>query len=355
MMESYVGKIVGGKDVYIGQDSPNRHIIITGISGAGKSVRIEEIESHIIEAGGTVVVFDVNGTHSDIESECFYYISAQEDGLDVKFLDTSLVDEGKETLTNLVQYVMETICPRQLRGACQLAAVRKAIIFAIENRSRFSCDMEAIAYGLGQQEEQAAMGAYNHLCAILEGNFFKNSDKKIQQGKVNVISLRGINPRTQKRIVEIMLNVLWRKMRIQGDGTRKFTLILDEFQNLDFQQETVLFQMLTEARKYGLRLILATQTLTIFKKKELAVINQAAVKLFFQPCSSDVKSVAEFIEPERRDRWIGYLRNLKVGQAITVGELEANGREISQPIVTYSTYNESEVKNEMISFEKRRN
>lgn len=266
MTGTYIGKTSGGKDVCISKDSPNQHIIITGISGAGKSVRIEDIERQIIEEGGTVVAFDVNGTHSDIESEYFNYISAQEDGLDIKLLDISLVKEGKETRTNLVQYVMETICPRQLRGASQLAAVRKAITFAIDNRLQFSCDMEAIAYGLGEQEEQPAMGAYNHLCPVLEGGIFRNTNKKIQESKANIISLRGINPKTQKRIIEIMLHVFWRDIRIQGNTTRKFTLILDEFQNFDFQQGTVLFQMLTEVRKYGINLILATQTISIFNE-----------------------------------------------------------------------------------------
>lgn len=355
MTENYVGKIASGKEACIGKDSPNQHIIITGISGAGKSVRIADLERHIIDSGGTIIVLDMNGTHEKVDGAKCCHISAQEDGLNVRLLDTILVESGKETMTNLLQYALETICPRQLRGACQLAAVRNALKFAIEHKKDFAEEMNAIAFGLEEQDSNPAVGAYNHLCDILDGNIFRKSEKQFQEGKLNVVSLKGINPKTQKRVVEILLAVIWRKMRMSGEDRKQWTLVLDEFQNLTMEKDTVLFQMLTEARKYGLRLILATQTLTVFKKKELAVINQAAVKLFFQPCSSDVKSVAEFIEPERRDRWIGYLRNLKVGQAITVGELEANGREISQPIVTYSTYNESEVKNEIISFEKRRN
>lgn len=342
---TYVGKIVNGTEVMIGSNSPNQHIIITGISGAGKSVRISDIERHIMRAGGTVVAFDVNGTHLDIEPEFCNSISAQEDGLEFEFLDTSLVEEGKETMTNLVEYIMETICPRELRGACQLAAVRKAIAFAIENRKGFSCEMEAIAYGLSKQKGPGAMGAYNHLHPILEGNIFRKSEKEIQENKVNVISLKGINPKTQKRIIEIILNVLWRKIRIQGEGSERYTLMIDEFQNLDLRKDNVLFRMLTEARKYGLRLILATQTLSVFDKKELAIINQAAIKLFFQPSVTDMKAVAEFIEPGQRDKWVPYLHNLQIGQAITVGELEINSRPVGRPIVTSSDYVDDEVEN----------
>lgn len=337
----YIGKISSGANVMISKESPNQHLIISGISGVGKSVRIIDIERCIIEAGGTVIAFDMNGTHSNVEGGRFNYISAQEDGLDVKFLDTAFVESGKETLTNLVQYVIETLCPRQLRGACQLATVRKAIQFAIKNKQDFSCEMDAIAYGLKEQDDAASMGAYNHLCPILEGKIFRKSRKRIVSDRVNVISLKGLNPKTQKRVLEIMLAVLWKKLRSEGVCKNGFTLILDEFQNLDFDKETAFFQMLTEARKYGVNMILATQTLSIFSRKELAIINQAAVKLYFQQSVSDVKTVSGMIDLKHREKWISELSQLKVGQAITVGAFEINGRQIRQPIITYSDYDEA--------------
>lgn len=341
-MLNYVGKVSSGRGVNIGKDSVNQHLIITGISRSGKSVRIADTERNILENDGTVIAFDINGTHSDIADVYCHYISAQEDGLGVKFLDAELVAKGKETTANLIQYVMETICSRQMRGACQLASVRKAAKFAIQNRERFSCDMEAIAAGLEVQNEPVATGAYNHLYLILEEGIFRYSTKQIQQGKVNIISLKGINLKTQKKIVEIMLGVLWRKMRVKGSSQNRYTLVLDEFQNLDFQQETVLFQMLTEIRKYGVNLILATQTLAIFNKKELAVINQAAVKLFFQQSVAEIKVVVGLIEPGCKEKWTLVLARLHIGQAIAVGALEIGGTPIQQPIVTYSEYQPNE-------------
>lgn len=341
-MENYVGKIASGKEACIGKDSPNEHIIITGISGSGKSVRIADLERHIIDSGGTTIVLDMNGTHEKINGAKCCHISAQEDGLNVRLLDTILVESGKETMTNLLQYALETLCPRQLRGSCQLAAVRNALKFAIEHHDDFPEEMQAIAYGLEAQDSNPAVGAYNHLCDILEGSIFRRSNKKFEEGKLNIVSLKGINPKTQKRVVEILLAVIWRKMRMSREDRKQWTLVLDEFQNLAMEKNTVLYQMLTEARKYRLRLVLATQTLTVFSKKELAIINQAAIKLFFRPGSSDTKSVAEFIEPGKRDKWVTELSRLRIGQAITVGSLEISGRPVNQPIITSSEYNTSD-------------
>lgn len=348
MAGKYVGKITGGKEVCISRNSPNEHVVITGISGSGKSVRIADIERHIIKNGGTVLAFDINGTHQELEAGICNIISAQEDGLDVTFLDTSRLEEGKETMANLVDYIVETICPRELRGACQTAAVRKAVRFALENRGDFSCDMDAIAKGLSEQDEPAALGAYGHLCSILEGEIFRKSEKKIQEGKVNILSLKGLNPKTQKRVTEIMLSVLWRKMRIYGRSKQAVTLVVDEFQNLDFRSGSVLFQMLTEIRKYGVNLVLATQTLTTFTKSELAIINQAATKLYFQPSATDMKKVADLIETGHAEKWKHHLSRLHIGEAITVGELEVGGRRVPQPIITCSEYGQEKCENKIV-------
>ena len=107
----------------------------------------------------------------------YNHISAQEDGLNVRFMDTSFVEKGEETMSNLIQYIAETLCPRQLRGACQLATVYKAIEFAIRNVESFDCEMEALAYGLKEQDDMAAMGAYNHLRSVLEGRIFRKKQE----------------------------------------------------------------------------------------------------------------------------------------------------------------------------------
>lgn len=338
----YVGRIAGGKDVYIGNGSPNRHLLISGISGSGKSVRIADIERHAIADGDTIIALDINGTHERLEDDICNYISAQEDGLNIKVLDTSLVEMGKESPMNLIQYAVETLAPRKMHGACQLAALRKAVKFALQHRAKYKTEMEAILAGLEAQEETAALGVYNHLCPILEGGIFRESEKAIQPGKLNIISLQSLNPKTQKQVTEIFLAALWRDKRSSRALIEdKVTLVLDEFQNLNFQKGSALFELLTEGRKYGLEIVMATQTLAIFSKKDLAIINQAAVKLFFQQSVTDLTGIAAMIEPQYKEKWIEKLAELQIGEAISVGNLEVAGKKINQPILTRSCFNET--------------
>lgn len=333
---TYIGEITGGKKVKIGVASPNQHIVVSGISGSGKSVRIADIEKNIVEDGGTIIEIDINGTSIPARNVAYQRISAYEDGLGVSLLDTSQVDLGKETKASLIQSILETICPRQMRGTCQRAAVRRAVEYAIQNRNQFSSEMEAIASGLKRQNDVSAQGALDHLCPILEGNIFRNSPKYVKEGMINNISLRGFTSKTQKRIIEILLNAMWRQIRTEKVCDRNWTLVIDEFQNLDVS-DSILFQMLTEGRKYGLNLILATQTLTTFSKKELAIINQAAVKLFFRQGHTDLRMVSALIDSTNKEKWMKTLSSLRVGQAIVIGELEMGSKSITRPIITYSS------------------
>lgn len=333
---TYIGEIMGGKKVKIGVASPNQHIVISGISGSGKSVRIADIEKTIVEDGGTIIEIDINGTGTPAPNVAYQRISAYEDGLGVSLLDISQVDLGRETKSSFIQSVLETICPRQMHGTCQRAAVRRAVEYAIKNRNQFSSEMEAIAAGLKGQNDVSAQGALEHLGSILEGNIFRNSSKYIKERAINNISLQGFNSKTQKRIIEILLNVMWRQIRTDKVYNRKWTLVVDEFQNLDVS-DSILFQMLTEGRKYGLNLILATQTLTTFSKKELAIINQAAIKLFFRQGRTDLRVVSALIDSTNKEKWMETLSNLRVGQAIVTGELEIGSKSIMRPMITYSS------------------
>lgn len=62
-----IGEIMGGKQVFIGRNAPNEHVILAGISGSGKSSRSKEMEEQIVKNGGTVIAVDINETHPMVE------------------------------------------------------------------------------------------------------------------------------------------------------------------------------------------------------------------------------------------------------------------------------------------------
>lgn len=333
-----VGWLSNGIEVRISKKSPNQGIVISGQSGSGKSSRIENIKAECVKEGGTVIDLDIDGTHPALEDRDVNVISAREDGLNLPILDTFRVESGFESEANFLTYTVEMFSNAIPLGIRQQGALREAVKFAAENRDKYSNDMEAIAAGLQYEGTGFAMTVHEKLWGLLNCGIFRKSSKAFQKGKINILSLQGINPSQQRAVAEIFISYMWREIRAQHLGFDSLTLVIDEFQNLSFKKNSTLMEMLREARKYGVQLVLATQSLATFSKETLAAINQAAVRVYFRPSKYDKKRVAEEIDPNNPGTWMIKLEKLAVGRSVVTGDLCMNGREFSGPVILSSNF-----------------
>ena len=150
---------------------------------------------------------------------------------------------------------------------------------------------------------------------------------------MNIISFTGIDRITQVTLVEILFSYLWRS--IQCCSSREKTIFsIDEYQNLMLGEGSALRNILREGRKFGINLLLATQTLSIFPKDALSILNQAATHLYFRPVVNEIRSVAKEIDSENVKKWMSILKSLGKGEAVAVGNFCVHGKEIDHPILT---------------------
>ena len=123
-------------------------------------------------------------------------------------------------------------------------------------------------------------------------------------------------------ITEFSLIDLYWYYRTKGSKDDPRVIVLDEIQNLDHSLESPLGQLLTEGRKFGISLILATQTLSNFSKDERDRLFQASHKLFFKPADTEIKSFAQLLADAtnyQQDHWITQLSSLKRGECFSLG------------------------------------
>ena len=214
--------------------------------------------------------------------------------------------------------------------------MRTAILWAIKNKNKFTSDFSAIEAGLEEIGTEKALGVRDKIWPLLKCKVFRKSEKEIQLNNVNVISFEGFEADLKKVIVEIFLKNLWKKAR--EARANKITVVIDEFQNLMLGKKSSIEQMLREARKYGVDMILATQTVATFSKETLVALNQAAVRLYFRPAVSEAKILAQKIDGTNVERMILQLKHLKIGESIAIGDLEIEGRHIGRPIIVKTDY-----------------
>lgn len=141
----------------------------------------------------------------------------------------------------------------------------------------------------------------------------------------HVLQLAGFSRDMSRLITEFTLIDLYRYYRARGGKDRPKVLVLDEIQNLDHSLGSPLSQLLTEGRKFGISLVMATQTLSSLNSDARDRLFQASHKLFFKPADTELRAFATILEgmtDERRDEWVSRLSSLARGECYSLGPVK---------------------------------
>lgn len=341
-MRMYLGKF-NRMPCLTGRRTPNGSVCITGLSGTGKTSRMNQIELESVRQGETLIVIDLHKTHGDgqifplVQSEYLKYVNrirAVSDGLGLGILQAVHTSEGEETFVELVNSAVQALSAKQRMGARQIGILRKAVISAIESRNRYCDEAEAIKAALLQLEGESSEAVYEKLWVLLNSGCLKSASKMLEAGRINILDLTGTDMLTQSVLAELILSTIWRRVRFhEKEKRRQILIVIDEFQNLSAKMGAPLMRLLTEGRRFGISLLLATQSLEIFPSEIQPVLSQTATRLYFRPTDNEVKKIAKNISADSAAEWVKTLKNLKVGESVAVGDLEVAGREIRRPIL----------------------
>ena len=140
--------------------------------------------------------------------------------------------------------------------------------------------------------------------------------------RCHIIQLAGFMKDAARLITEFSLIDLYWYYRASGSKDRPKVIVLDEIQNLDHRLDSPLGQFLTEGRKFGISLILATQTLSNLDKDERDRLFQASHKLFFKPADTEIRSFAQILADAtglKNEEWVRRLTSLKRGECYSLG------------------------------------
>lgn len=335
-----LGKMKTGQDVYISEQSPNRHISVLGISGSGKSVRIREMINDIVNKNETVLVFDINGTDYLQCSKKIKCISAIRDGIPLEFLNAGQHSEDIEADKTYVMYILDLFSRVYKLGSMQSAVLRKAMYYAMQHNDEFQSEVAALRTGLEKQDDKQSITLAEKMWRFLNTDILRKGQALLTEGVVNVLSFESLEPSLQKILMELVLSVIWRRAQTEGRTENTLTIVIDEFQNFSLHNGSVLLQMLREARKYGINLILASQSISDCSKELTIALGQTATTLYFRQEPTAVEKVLKKIDPKKSIFWRKALMKLKVGESISCGEFCIRGKEISGPIIVKSEYRE---------------
>lgn len=324
---------------------PNRHILVFGASGTGKTYTIQAILMELGKAGQNALIVDyTNGfTGKQMEREIVSRLQPQQYIVRKKPLplnpfrrQTDYIDDDplEENPANTAQRVCGVFAEVYQLGDQQKSALYSAIRDGVAEEGE-SFDLEALLRRLevlrasGEGSASAASSVVSKIRPFVDMKPFGPEDADgwerlflDRNARCHVIQLAGFSRDASRLITEFTLIDLYRYYRARGTVDNPRVIVLDEVQNLDHSLDSPLGQLLTEGRKFGISLILATQTLSNLEKDERDRLFQASHKLFFKPADTELKSFAQILANatgEQVDDWISRLSSLEKGECFSIG------------------------------------
>ncbi|MCX4327704.1 MAG: DUF87 domain-containing protein [Lachnospiraceae bacterium] len=340
----YLGKSNGVPVYFDAEEAPNKHMLLIGSSGSGKSVQAQNIILNLARQGETVVVLDI---HSVFSKEQVFHVYRQElemylNEVDVYstgipcglFTPVKFPDGTLEKPADTAGAVTEVLARTTGMGAKQKNILRKAAWEVLNKGLYGKYGIRALDYELASNCTSAAEEVKDKLYTVTAHNVFRPGSPFIRQGKINVIRLGKFDLMTQEIISEMVLSYLWRMAAASGFKEDGLFIFADEFHNLISGKRCALNQVIAEGRKLDLNLILATQQFPSNTQQAAQGFMQSGLVLFFNPCAGQLNATARFTDPGNVKKWAEILQSLRKGEFVASGSLVAGNTRYNKPLKT---------------------
>ncbi|MEZ9741726.1 DNA phosphorothioation-dependent restriction protein DptH [Vibrio splendidus] len=326
---------------YGNKELANRHLIVFGRSGQGKTYCIQGLllEMAKLQMNSMVVDYTNGFLPEQLEPEFINFVKPQTDLVAYQPLDLNPFKKQAQQVAG----IKLTDKPHDV--AARVASVFNSVYSSIGDQQlptlirtiEDGIQLYGTEYHFDQMlkdlfdEGKHGEALANKLAPMVKSSIFScNHASDGWQGVYEaypatsrLIQLATLSRDIWRIATEFILWDLYSYACANGNKNSPLPVVLDEVQNLDQKLDSPLGKMLTEGRKYGLSLILATQTLSNLKSDQQDRLFQAAHKLFFAPAETEIKSYANLLEQavpgSSKKAWLQELGNLKKGECISVG------------------------------------
>ena len=321
----------------------NRHLLINGNSGCGKTYCIQGLLMSTARQGISSVVFDYTGGFTEDKLDPIFaeymgdrakqrvvYVEGipinpfkkgtiRVGGKDYPEKDVSVANRIAEIFKNVYSF-----------GAQQTSAVYQAVFSCLQTNGE-NMTFRNMADELEHMKADTVVSKirpFIDLDPFVQGEDFDWAQiRDSSEGIVYVMQFDGYGRDVQVLLTELLLWDIWNFCVKTGDESKPFILVMDEAQNLSHGEKSPSAKILTEGRKFGISGWYATQFMKPqLTDDEIQRLQQAGQKLYFCPPDDGVTAVAKNIDitPQGSKEWAERLKTLKKGECVTCGNMVVN-------------------------------
>lgn len=347
-----LGKDRGNHDIYWefgNKGLGNRHILITGSSGQGKTYMIQAMLLELARQNISSIIFDYTDGFLPNKLEKEFVEAVKEkmtqrvavihkipiNPFKKRMIEIEPFGSIQENSGNVAGRLADILAHVYSFGEQQQAAIYTACRDGIDKFAD-SMDFKKLRKMLENNNSPQAKSVLSKMAQFFDNNLFVAEEDfdwetiTNDEGRVTVIQLTALDRQMQTVITEIMLWDAWYSITKFGDKSRPFVVVLDEAQNLSFKEASPAEKILREGRKYGWSAWFATQFLKgALDSGEISNLQQAAERLYFKPSGEEATYVAKQISSDKSEdeMWNNTVKNLQKGQCIVQGDrVKPNGQ-----------------------------
>lgn len=350
-----IGTRSNGEPVYWHYGHPdlnNRHLLIFGASGSGKTYGIQcllaemarqQLHSLIIDYTDGFLPEHTEALFQEIAKPLDHYVGT--DKLPLNPLRRQKKRVGEENAYQVAKRVASIFASVfETMGDQQYSALVRVLQAGIDAGGSFT-----LADILPRLREDGPNGESlaNKLEPLIMDQPFREDNADSAWGQmlsdgnhwVQILQLNDFDRETQKMVTEFALWDLYDYSRNSGNKNRPIPVVLDEIQNLDHSSDSPIDKMLREGRKFGLSLILATQTTSQFDQEQRDRLFQAGHKLFFKPANTEIDRFATLLSQTTgisKADWHQRLGKLQKGECWSLGPIRTSSGALKEEAVLVS-------------------
>lgn len=341
---------------YGNKDLANRHLLISGKSGQGKTYFMQCLLLEKSKQGIPSIVVDYTEGFlpNQLEPEFVEFMGDKlkqkvvySEQLPINPFKKNVRDIGGITIPESDTDIAERIksvfsAVYKSLGIQQQNAIYEAVLRGLEKHND-NMSLVNLKQSLEEDNSSYAKTALSQIRPLIDRNPFSHENtidwNKVvdSNGEVFIIQLTGYPRDVQLMITEFILWDLWNYSVKFGNKDKPMPVIMDEAQNLDHTEKSPSARILTEGRKFGWSAWYATQFLkSQLDADELARLQNATLKVYFSPPEQEVSSVATSLSSDQSEKkkWESRLASLRKGQCVVHGPILKGDGELSKPTVT---------------------
>lgn len=321
-IQNYLGHTAG----QILMPASNQHRFITGKSGSGKTVFLIQLLYHLCKAGNRIVVFDANSSFTKKElmkslpeefiTKHITFHNIEENHVPVNIFHTYDTDKPLARRKMLCNILGEAINnPSQNQELALKNIVKKMML---QTDSPTYIDLLEQFENTEDISEKSIAGKLDSVFEEIidsgkettdDWSAFLNKCKEIV-----IISMEESLSENGDQLTDMLLASLYYAQRHETEP-HQLSIFIDEIQNQNLSEKSVISKLLKEGRKYLIDLNFATQYINDMKQNRM--LKQAGISVYFKPDLASRASVANMLGLKKSE--IYKLDELRKGECFIQG------------------------------------